>query len=229
MPADVLASRFVGAHHDQGSVKGSVALPGLRTRNLCPFATIAGPRNLTAPAIEDTQGGKLSAGEQKFVENAHARGLFAIGAGQVAFQSSSIREVRLLAAHTLAQQAGVEEKLAALAKTKGMAALTEELDASSRETLETLQQESGDDDFELRYSGMVVASYLREIRAFQAQADDASDPDLRELAAEVVADLKQHLAVALVIQHALASALNEAPAMITVSHQPDRVPTMIGA
>jgi len=150
----------------------------------------------------------LSPEEQKFVRSAHARGLYAIGAGQVAFQSSSIREVKMLAAHTLRQQAGLEEKLAELAKTKGMPELPDELDASSRESLEVLQQISGDEDFELRYCRMVVASYFREIRAFERQADNASDPDLRKLAGEVASELKQHLAIALVIQRALASALD---------------------
>jgi putative membrane protein len=150
----------------------------------------------------------LSPDEQKFVRSAHARGLYAIGAGQLAFQSSSIREVKMLAAHTLTQHAGVEEKLAELAKTKGMAALPDELDASSRESLELLQQTSGDEDFELRYCRIVVASYFREIRAFERQAENAADPDLRKLASEVASDLKQQLAMALVIQRALASALD---------------------
>lgn len=155
----------------------------------------------------------LSLDEQKFIRGAHARGLYAIGAGQLAFHLSSIREVKLLAAHTLTQQAGVEEKLAELAKTKGMPALTDELDASSRESLELLQQTSGDEDFELRYCRMVVASYFREIRAFETEAENASDPDLRNLAAEVASDLKQHLTIALVIQRALASALRGSGAM----------------
>lgn len=159
----------------------------------------------------------LSSEEQKFVRSAHARGLYAIGAGQVAFQSSAIREVKMLAAHTLRQQAGVEEKLAELAKTKGMPELPDELDASSRESLEVLQQISGDEDFELRYCRMVVASYFREIRAFERQADNASDPDLRKLAAEVASELKQHLAIALAIQRALASALDGSGAAMTAS------------
>jgi predicted outer membrane protein len=150
----------------------------------------------------------LSTDDQKFVRSAHARGLYAMGAGQLAFQSSSIREVKMLAAHTLRQHADVEEKLAELAKTKGMAALPDELDATSRESLELLQQISGDEDFELHYCRMVVASYFREIRAFELQADKASDPDLRKLAAEVASDLKQQLAIALVVQRALASALD---------------------
>lgn len=193
-----------------------------------PFATTAvstpggnswsrGLLRVAADADQDARSGNLSQAEQKFVENAHARGLLAIGAGQLAFEASSIREVRLLAAHTLAHRVGVDEKLASLAKAKGMAALSDQIDAATRETLETMQQASGD-DFELRYCGMVVAGYLRELRAFQDQADNASDPDLRKLAAEVAAELKQHLAIALVIQHALASALNEAPATTTVSH-----------
>jgi predicted outer membrane protein len=159
----------------------------------------------------------LSPDEQKFVRSAHVSGLYAIGAGQLAFQSSSIREVKMLAAHTLTQHAGVEEKLAELAKIKGMAALPEELDANSRESLEVLQQISGDEDFELRYCRMVVASYFREIRAFERQADIASDPDLRKLAAEVASDLKQHLAMALVIQRALASALDGSGAAMAAS------------
>ena len=177
----------------------------------------AGGVSRAAAEIAEPQSATLSPEEQKFVRSAHARGLYAIGAGQVAFQSSSIREVKLLAAHTLKQQVGVEEKLAELAKTKGMAELPDELDAGSRESLEVLQQISGDEDFELRYCRMVVASYFREIRAFERQADKASDPDLRKLAGEVASELKQHLAIALVVQRALASALNGSGDAMTAS------------
>ena len=94
--------------------------------------------------------------------------------------------------------------------------MPDQLDATSRESLETLAESSQDNDFELRYCSMLVAGYLREVRAFQGQADNASDPDLRALAAEIAAELKQHLAIALVIQRALATALDEGPANTSV-------------
>ena len=201
-----------------GLVLGLVAVP-LATTAVSTLQESSGPQTISrvaASAGHDPSAGTLSEAEQEFVENAYTRGLFAIGAGQLAFQASSIHEVRLLAAHTLTQRARVDEKLIAFAKTKGMTALPDRLDASSSETLETLQQASGDDDFELRYCGMVVAAYLRDIRAFQGQADHASDPDLRKLAAEITAELKQHLAIALVIQRALARALDDSAEMMTV-------------
>jgi predicted outer membrane protein len=197
----------------------AVGLVALATTAVSVSGEIPGTESLAsiaAPAARDAAAGQLSAGEQKFVESAYARGLFAIGAGQLAFESSSIHEVRLLAAQILTQQVSVDEKLVALAKTKGMTPLPERLDPGSRESLETLQEASGDDDFELRYCGLVVASYLRDIKAFQGQADTAADPVLRKLASEVVADLKQHLAIALLIQRALARALDDSPTMMTV-------------
>ena len=197
----------------------AVGLIALATTAVSTSGEVAAPDGATTVAArvsQDAAAGQLSAGEQNFVASAYARGLFAIGAGQLAFESSSIHEVRLLAAQILTQHVAVDEKIVALAKTKGMTALPERLDTVSRETLETLQEASGDDDFELRYCGIVVASYLRDIKAFQGQADTASDPDLRKLAAEVVADLKKHLAIALLIQRALARALDDAPATLTV-------------
>ena len=201
-----------------GSAVGLAAHVPIATTALSPprfLHALGDPVGPLGGSDAEAPAAALSPDEQKFVRSAHARGLYAIGAGQVAFQSSSIREVKLLAAHTLTQQVGVEEKLAELAKTKGMPALPDELDASSRESLEVLQQISGDEDFELRYCRMVVASYFREIRAFERQADHASDPDLRKLAAEVASELKQHLAIALVIQRALASSLDGSGATMT--------------
>ena len=167
-------------------------------------------------STQDVQSGQLSSDEQTFVRSAYARGLFAIGAGQVMFESSQIQEVRMLAAHILRQHVRIDERLASLAKAKGMAALPDKLDANSKEALETLLEAAADDDFELRYCAMVVASSLRDIRTFQGQAVIATDPDLRRLAAEIAADLKQHLAIALVIQRALASALDDSTVTITV-------------
>jgi predicted outer membrane protein len=199
-----------------GLVLGLVALP-LATTAVSPPENSPESQvvsSVTARA-ETAAGRNLSLGEQKFVEGAYARGLVAIGAGQVAFEASSVHEVRLLAAHTLTQRVGIEQKLAALAKTKGIDALPDQLDANSRETLETLAEASQDNDFDLRYCGMLVAGYLREIKAFQGQADSASDPDLRVLAGEIVAELKQHLAIALAVQRALARALDESPALMS--------------
>ena len=200
-----------------GLVFGLVALP-FATTAVSPLQETSGSqgRSSASSALESRPSGNLSPVEQKFVEGAYARGLAAIGAGQVAFEASSIHEVRLLAAHTLKQRVDIEQKLAALAKTKGIDALPDQLDATSRESLETLAESSQDNDFELRYCSMLVAGYLREIRAFQGQADNASDPDLRALAAEIAAELKQHLAIALVIQRALATALDEGPANTSV-------------
>jgi predicted outer membrane protein len=214
-----------------GLILGLVAVP-LATTAVSTLqettASAASPSIAEQPA-RDAPAGNLSPGERMFVENAYVRGLVAVGAGQVAFEASSIHEVRLLAAHILTQRVGIDEKLVALAKTKGMDALPDQLDASGRQSLEALQEASGDDDFELRYCGLVVATYLREIKAFQGQAENAADPDLRVLAAEVVAQLKQHLAIALVIQRALANALNEGPAVVTVSHPSESRRPAIGA
>jgi predicted outer membrane protein len=122
--------------------------------------------------------------------------------------------VRLLAAHTLTRRVSIEERLAALAKTKGIDRCPISSTPRSKETLETLAEASQDNDFDLRYCGMLVAGYLREIKAFQGQADSASDPDLRVLAGEIVAELKQHLAIALAVQRALARTLDASPALM---------------
>lgn len=160
----------------------------------------------------------LSSREQKFVQDAHARGLFEIVAGQLAFQASSIQEVKLLAAHILEHRASLHEELKAFAQAKGMEGLPDELDAGTQESLELLQEASGDDDFDLRYCALVVAGHLRDIKAFQSEADNGTDPELRKLAATVASNLKRQLAIALVIQRALANARNDG-ATISASYR----------
>src|SRR4029453_3919327 len=110
-----------------GLVLGLVALP-LATTAVSPLPETPGSQASSSveASTDAVRGRNLSPGEQKFVEGAYARGLVAIGAGQVAFEASSIHEVRLLAAHALTQRVGIEEKLAALAKTKGIEALPDQ-------------------------------------------------------------------------------------------------------
>jgi predicted outer membrane protein len=174
---------------------------------------IGSPPALQAQTVagqaQATRGIKLSPGDRKFLQEAYERGRFEIGAAQLALENSSVFAVRILAQHIAMNREQIDEQLKALAEMKGMAALSEQLDSSHRETLERLQEASDDEDFDLRYCGTVVSGHMRDIKALQSVAARASDPDFKALANAIASNLKEHLAVALAIQRELASARNE--------------------
>ena len=152
---------------------------------------------------------KLSPSDRKFLQEAYERGRFEIGAAQLALENSSVFAVRLLAQHIAMNRGQIDEQLKALAEMKGMAALSEQLDSSHRETLERLQEASDDEDFDLRYCGTVVSGHMRDIKALQSVAARATDPEFKALVDAITSNLKEHLAVALAIQRELANARNE--------------------
>jgi hypothetical protein len=89
--------------------------------------------------------------------------------------------------------------------------LPDQLDATSKETLETLAEASQDNDFDLRYCGMLVAGYLREIKAFQGRRTMHPTPTSVGWRRNR-RGAQQHLAIALAVQRALARTLDASPA-----------------
>jgi len=145
------------------------------------------------------------------MQEAYERGLFELGAAQLAIENSANFGIRLLAQHILVNRAQIHEQLKALAEIKGVTALSDQLESTHRETLERLQNASHDDDFDLRYCGTVVAGHIRDIKALRSAAAQVSDPDFKALADAIASNLKEHLAIVLAIQRELASSRDELP------------------
>lgn len=63
---------------------------------------------------------------------------------------------------------------------------------SHKSTVDSLAKESGA-DFDKAYVKEMVSDHENDLKAFQKQADSASDPDVKAFAAKVVPVVQKHL------------------------------------
>jgi len=123
----------------------------------------------------------LSADDQKFVKEAAVGGMYEVQAGQVAAQKATSAEVKQMAQHIVADHTQANEKLMSLAQAKGIQDLPKELDAKHQKKLDHLKKLSGA-QFDREYSQMMVSDHKEDIKAFEKEAKNGSDADLKQFA-----------------------------------------------
>jgi putative membrane protein len=89
-------------------------------------------------------------------------------------------------------------ELKALAAKKGVT-LPTELDSEKKSTLEQLRGEAGA-DFDREYVEDMVDDHEKDVAAFERQAQNAADPDIKSFAAKTLPTLKKHLEAIKAIQ-----------------------------
>jgi len=137
----------------------------------------------------------LSADDQKFVKEAAVGGMYEVQAGQVAAQKATSAEVKQMAQHIVADHTQANEKLMSLAQAKGIQDLPKELDAKHQKKLDHLKKLSGA-QFDREYSQMMVSDHKEDIKAFEKEAKNGSDADLKQFASTTLPTLNQHLSMA---------------------------------
>ncbi len=137
----------------------------------------------------------LSADDQKFVKEAAIGGMYEVQAGQVAARKATSAEVKQMAQHIVADHTQANEKLMSLARAKGVQDLPADLDAKHKKKLEHLSKLSGA-QFDREYSQMMVSDHKDDIKAFEKEAKNGSDADLKQFASTTLPTLNQHLSMA---------------------------------
>lgn len=166
------------------------------------------PPALAAQA-QDTQatngnpGKSLSAHDQKFVKEAAIGGMYEVQAGQIAAQKATSAEVKQMAQHIVADHKQGNAKLMSIAQAKGIQDLPTELDVKHQKKLDHLNKLSGA-QFDREYSKMMVSDHKEDIKAFEKEAKDGSDADLKQFASTTLPTLNQHLSMAQAGTHAAA-------------------------
>ena len=137
----------------------------------------------------------------KFLTDAIRTNIAEVKIGELAEQRGKSKDVRdyakrLIEDHTLALR-----KTSALAKTLGVTAPTE-AGADAIKSYEAMSKLSGE-DFDSAFASHMVMGHQKAIAMFTEQTRDGGNPDVAELANDMLPTLREHLATAQSIERNL--------------------------
>ncbi|MBX7174574.1 MAG: DUF4142 domain-containing protein [Pyrinomonadaceae bacterium] len=129
--------------------------------------------------------------QDNFWEKAAQGGLAEVELAKIALTNSKNAEVKNFANMMVTDHTKVNNELKELAAKKKVV-LPLETDSSHKSTLEDFKKLTGD-DFDKKYVEAMVADHEEDIKMFEDQSQDNSDPDLKAFAANTLPKLKTHL------------------------------------
>jgi predicted outer membrane protein len=150
---------------------------------------------LTATTIwgqqsKPAQASMLNDADKSFMSEAAVGGMAEVELGRLAARKGNRADVKAFGQRMVTDHSKANSELKRLASHKGMslpAALTDDLKAEKTK-LEAL---SGA-DFDREYMSMMADDHDKDVAAFQSQATNASDPDLKAFVTKTLPTLQEH-------------------------------------
>lgn len=130
----------------------------------------------------------------KFLSTAIQDGRAEIQMSKLALQKSSNPDVKSFAQRMIKDHTAADKKIEALAKSKNIT-LPNGISAEQKATYALLNKTSGA-RFDELFMDDNVSDHEAAVKDFTAQANGATDPDVKAFAAETLKTLKQHLQLA---------------------------------
>jgi putative membrane protein len=137
---------------------------------------------------------KKAVPDSKFMMGVARDGLFHVEAGKLAVQRATSEGVKKFGQHAIEHHTQINEELTKLASTKGVT-LPKKMSKGEREALDKVAKLSGP-DFDKAYLEMEITHHSKDLSAFQKEAKDGKDPDVKAWAAKTVATIEEHLEMA---------------------------------
>jgi putative membrane protein len=132
--------------------------------------------------------------DRGFMMSAARDGILHVEAGKLAVKQASSEGVKKFGQHTVEHHTQINEELAKLASTKGVT-LPKKMGKKEQEELDKLAKLSGP-AFDKAYLEMEIKDHSKDLSAFQKEAKDGKDPDVKAWAAKTVATIEEHLKMA---------------------------------
>ena len=129
-----------------------------------------------------TKGGQLSSADKAFMKDAAKGGMMEVAMGRVAEKNATNAEVKNFGARMVKDHSKANDELKTLAKEENV-----ELPAGK----EPAKWKSDKD-----YMEMMVKDHEKDLAAFEKEAKDGSDPDVKSFASETAKVVRKHLEMA---------------------------------
>lgn len=125
----------------------------------------------------------LSDKDKAFMKEAAMGGMMEVDMGKMAQKQGKSAEVKKIGDTMVADHSKANKELMAIAKKKGV-------DLSS---VKPPSHSMGDANFDKDYVAMMVKDHEKDLAAFQAEAKNGSDADVKAFASKTSAVIKKHL------------------------------------
>jgi putative membrane protein len=160
-----------------------------------PAMNTNGMSNNGALMPNQNTGGNANTGtamtDNEFMTEAAVGGMAEVELGKLASTKAQNADVKKFGQMMVADHSKANTELKALATKKGVT-LPTDLDAKHKATMTELQGLSGA-AFDKAYVADMLADHEKDVKMFQAQAQNATDPDVKAFAAKTLPTLQAHL------------------------------------
>ena len=125
----------------------------------------------------------LSAKDKSFMKEAAMGGMMEVDMGKMAQQKGKSADVKKIGSTMVTDHTKANNELMAIAKKKGVDLSKEKPKSHSMK----------DDNFDKDYINMMVKDHEKDLAAFQAEAKDGTDADVKAFASKTSGVIKKHL------------------------------------
>ncbi|ANQ84978.1 DUF4142 domain-containing protein [Azoarcus olearius] len=174
------------------------------TPPLPPAGGTAGSTQAPVSSISNVEPGPVSEADRNFIAAATGHGLAQMEAGRLVAEGGGNADVKAFAEQLRHDHEAINVQLARLASAKKLTA-AEAMPEHARADLAEMRKLSGtqlDQLFLARFSG---AAHAQVIEAFERQAREGADPEIRAFAQDTLAILRRHVETARGLQQKLAT------------------------
>jgi putative membrane protein len=132
--------------------------------------------------------------DKRFMMYAARDSIFHVEAGKLAVERGSSEGVKKFGQHAIDHHTQLNDELMQLASKKGVM-LPKKMGKKEQESLDKIAKLSGP-DFDKAYLEMEIKDHSKDLSAFQKEAKEAKDPDVKAWAAKSVEAIEEHLKMA---------------------------------
>jgi len=147
-------------------------------------------RNTPTPATTPARGVPPRHDDRAFVMEAGPGGLTEVELGRLAAQKGQSADVKRFGQRMVSDHSKANAELKKLAATKGIT-LPAEMNAEQKAERDKLAKLSGP-EFDREYMALMVEDHDKDVAAFQEEAKDGSDPEIKSFAAKTLPTLQEH-------------------------------------
>jgi putative membrane protein len=128
--------------------------------------------------------------DRAFVLEAGPGGLAEVELGKLAAQKGQSADVKRFGQRMVSDHSKANAELKKLAASKGIT-LPAEMNAEQKAERDKLAKLSGP-EFDREYMALMVEDHDKDVAAFEEEAKDGSDPDIKSFAAKTLPTLQEH-------------------------------------
>jgi putative membrane protein len=167
----------------------------MRQRFMLGTAVIAGAlMSLAVASAVAHEGAKATHPDKHFLKEAAQGGEAEVTLGQMAAKQAANDDVKKFGQRMVDDHTKASDELKKLAASQGVT-LPPEMDRKAKAVQQRLSQLSGA-EFDRAYMKEMVKDHQKDVAAFEREARQGNDPDLKNWAAQTLPTLKEHLDLA---------------------------------